>query len=377
MEKPREFLASKFVDIMKKNNWTAKLYAPRDIDEYIDLILSEYGDTVDTSKPEYIKWQYHDNPAGEACMYLSIADNKIVGAYSILPIGLIIDGEETLGSVSVNTLTHKDYRGVNKRIFTTLAEITYNYAFKDRGIKNVYGVPNQNSYLGFTKILGFKDIGYMDLLIKINNLGNILRLKNRFVPVRLFNLVSKIFRANIKLNKTRDDNLHIKTIDRFDDRFDEFWNENKGLFSNFVARTKEYLNWRYVDNHVRRYEIFSANDNTGKIRGYIVCRQTEIKGIKTGLIGDLLVAQNDVDVTDLLIKQAQDYFYQEDVDMFGVLMFNHIPYYKVFLKNGFLKCPKMFEPQPFPMIVRSLDEKDKRIYDKENWYLTMGDYDVF
>jgi hypothetical protein len=360
---------------MKKNNWTAKLYAAlNDIDEYIGLILSEYGNTVDTSKPEYIKWQYHDNPAGEVCMYLAVADNKIVGNYSILPIGLIIDGEETLGSVSVNTLTHKDYRGVNKRIFTTLAEITYNYAFKDRGIKNVYGVPNQNSYLGFTKILGFKDIGCMDLLIKINNLGNILRLKNRFVPVRLFNLVSKIFRSNIKL---KVDNLHIKTIDRFDDRFNEFWNENKGLFSNFVARTKEYLNWRYVDNPVRRYKIFSLCDNARKIRGYIVCRQTEIKGIKTGLIGDLLVTQNDIDVTDLLIKQAQDYFYKQDVDIFGVLMFNHIPYYKVFLKNGFLKCPKMFEPQPFPMIIRSLDEKDNNLYDKENWYLTMGDYDIF
>lgn len=58
--------------------------------------------------------------------------------------------------LSLNTATHPDHRG--KRLFTILAERTYQYA-ADNGYKFVIGVANAQSTHGFLKHLKFKLIG--------------------------------------------------------------------------------------------------------------------------------------------------------------------------------------------------------------------------
>ena len=95
------------------------------------------------------------NPSGKAIIWLAIdptSENKIVGQYVVIPIRVLLRGEEKMGSLSLNTLTHPKYRRMG--IFTTLANLTYKKC-KNENIVLTYGFPNQNSYSGFIKKLGF------------------------------------------------------------------------------------------------------------------------------------------------------------------------------------------------------------------------------
>ncbi|MFH1231428.1 MAG: GNAT family N-acetyltransferase [Planctomycetota bacterium] len=366
--------SNELIAIATKYNWNARPYTKNDLPKYLKLTLSEHGEKADISDALYIKWLYEQNPAGEVNMWLAESDNKIVGSYSTIPVNLLVDGEEILGSQSLNTLTHKDYRG--KKIFITLAELSYQNGFKDRGITLIYGLPNRNSYHGFLKYLNFTDIGNIPLLIKINNLGNLLKRQSRFIPSWFFNLAGKCLFRRQRLSYDRK-HLKIERILSFDDRFDCLWEVNKRLFKNIIIRSKKYLNWRYTDNPNRKYAIFSITDLMDNLKGFVVCKTAYIRGIKTGLIGDLFVEENDRQIASLLIKKAEEYLYEQNSDILGMLMFKHAPFYNTFIENNFIKYPSLFNSKSFPVIVRSMDKKLYPIANPEKWYLTMGDFDIF
>ena len=105
---------------------------------------------------EYLKWQYVDNPVGPVIGFNAYWGDILAAHYVTMPIYMIINGQKTLGLLSLNTATHPEHQG--KHLFTTLADRTYQYA-TENGYKFVIGVANANSTHGFLKHLGFKLIG--------------------------------------------------------------------------------------------------------------------------------------------------------------------------------------------------------------------------
>jgi GNAT superfamily N-acetyltransferase len=73
--------------------------------------------------------------------------------YGVFPCRVIADGKTYLAAQSGDTMTHPAHRG--KGLFIKLANETYALA-KELGIKFVFGFPNENSYPGFVKKLGWK-----------------------------------------------------------------------------------------------------------------------------------------------------------------------------------------------------------------------------
>ena len=115
---------------------------------------------------EYLKWQYVENPAGSVVGFNAYKDGVLAAHYETVPVYMNINGEKTLGLLSKDTATHPNHRG--KRLFTILAEHTYQYA-TENGYKFVIGVANANSTPGFIKHLHFKLIGPLDFKIGIGN----------------------------------------------------------------------------------------------------------------------------------------------------------------------------------------------------------------
>lgn len=368
------WLPDKLIKTAEKFNWKARPYSKNDLAQYLKLTTSEYNAGDDISSPAYTKWLYEENPAGGVNMWLAETDNQVVGSYSTIPVKLLVDGKEILGSQSLNTLTHKDYRG--KKIFVTLAELSYQNGFIDRNISLIYGLPNRNSYHGFVTRLGFTDIGNIPLLLKSTNLGGLLKTRNRLIPAWIFNLVGRFIfrRQRLAYDKKR---LKIEKVLSFDERFDRLWEANRHLFKNIVIRNRQYLNWRYINNPVRKYAAFSISDLTGGLKGFIVCKASLIRGIKTGLIGDLFAERNDPQIASLLIKKAEEYLYEQGCAVSGALLFKSHPFYNTFIKNNFVKCPSLLNPNSFPIIVRAMDKKLRLAANPGKWYLTMGDFDVF
>lgn len=133
------------------------------VNEYSNLLSITFPNTKKFT-PEFISWQYIDNPLGTIVGFNAYAGEVLAAHYVGQPITAIINGEKKKGLLSLNTATHPDHRG--KKLFTTLANKTYEYAAKN-GYDFVYGVANANSTHGFVKRLGFQLVGALDVKIGV------------------------------------------------------------------------------------------------------------------------------------------------------------------------------------------------------------------
>lgn len=141
--------------------------------ETLQLMQLAFVGHAEKFSMEYLKWQYADNPVGPIVGFNAYQGDVLAAHYVTMPIYMNIEGKKTLGVLSLNTATHPEHRG--KRLFTILAERTYQYA-TENGFKFVIGVANAQSTHGFLKHLKFKLIG--PLTFKIGMGINIYSKKN-------------------------------------------------------------------------------------------------------------------------------------------------------------------------------------------------------
>ncbi len=118
--------------------------------------------------------------------FIAYDQNNLPAAfYGVYACLLSYNGKTFLGAQSGDTMTHSDHKG--KGLFTMLALETYQYC-KENGFHCVFGFPNENSFPGFIKRLGwshFDDL--VPYLIRVKCVPWI-RLKNTFkLPQKMHN----------------------------------------------------------------------------------------------------------------------------------------------------------------------------------------------
>ena len=126
------------------------------LQEILELMRLAFEGHAEKFSLEYMRWQYADNPVGTIVGFNAYMGDVLAAHYVTMPIYMNIEGKKTMGVLSLNTATHPDHRG--KRLFTILAEKTYEYA-AENGYKFVIGVANAQSTHGFLKHLKFNLIG--------------------------------------------------------------------------------------------------------------------------------------------------------------------------------------------------------------------------
>jgi len=104
-------------------------------------------------------------------------NNAPVAFYGVYPCTMIYRGKRFLVAQSGDTMTLPEHQG--KGLFTQLAKLTYE-ACKFEGIHLVFGFPNENSYPGFVKRLGWTHFDNLSVyLMRVKGLAW-LRLKKTF-----------------------------------------------------------------------------------------------------------------------------------------------------------------------------------------------------
>lgn len=103
--------------------------------------------------------------------------NQPAAFYGVYPCQIEYQGKYYLVAQSGDTMTHSEHSG--KGLFTQLAIKTYDYC-KENGFHLVFGFPNENSFPGFIKRLGWSHFDDMTpYLIRVKCISWI-RLKNSF-----------------------------------------------------------------------------------------------------------------------------------------------------------------------------------------------------
>ncbi len=355
--------------------WKSINFSQDKLQDMLSMTREYYGDDNDISKEDFIQHEYFQNPAGDAFVKLAYDEENdvLAGQYIVIPANIKVGAEVCSTILSLNTLTKEQYRG--QKIFITLAEEVYQEC-KQKGYRFCYGAPNPNSHPGFLKKLKFRDAIIMPLYLKIIRPSVLVKekLHSRALEVlaKPFNLV---FRPG-KLSTARDWDL-VDITSANVDYFNRFWDANKDKYDTIGVRDARYITWRYLDMPYRDYDIRMVVEQ-GVPKGYIIGRVTEVADMKCGMIVDFMVEENRKDVAECLLSDIQQLFYKKEVGLLGSLMQKQCEEAKYLRKAGFFVCPKMLEPQPFPIIYRELDDEKatETVRDFSKWFFTMGDYDV-
>lgn len=361
--------------------WKAVQYLPDLLPEISDMTREFYGDSA-ISNLEFLKWQYQTNPAGPAMIKLArnIETELLAGQYVVIPMRFKVYGETIKAVLSLNTLTRPIYSG--QGIFTELAKTIYQEC-SEQGIDFCYGFPNPNSYPGFTKKLEFTDIGSVPLLLRPLNTKALLKRKFSSLIVSLA-LPLHLF---YKVKNLSYDQYEVYSLTALDlTEINTFWAKVQDKYPIIGVRDADYINWRYFEIPYRDYQIYGIRHRSStELLGYIVGRCTEVATISTGMIVDFLVEPNQPVVGSYLVNRLLRFFENNNIDLAGSLMMPHTEESQILKANGFFTCPKSLEPQPFPIIFRRLSPVKTRKFRRESpdsflrfnqWFLTMGDYDV-
>ena len=139
---------------------------------YKDAFAKELN--IDEFKQKQNTKEFGDSYVG----FIAYDQNKNPAAfYGVYPCKIEYEGVKYLAAQSGDTMTHSAHTG--KRLFTQLALKTYAYC-QENGFHLVFGFPNENSYPGFIKKLGWSHFDDMTpYLIRVKCIPWI-RLKNTF-----------------------------------------------------------------------------------------------------------------------------------------------------------------------------------------------------
>ena len=348
--------------------WLVRQYQPGDeegIRQLVQVVHPARQDTV-----EYWEWQFKNNPAGFAEIWLAVVGERVVGQYVIIPMRLKIRGRDVLGSLSLDTITHPDYR--RQGMFEVLARHTYESAGR-RGLHITFGVPNELSYPGFVRKLEWFDIARIAWMRRVLDFRRLAasRIRNRFVAGVGGGAANLLFNLRYRdFVPAPGSDLHVDRIESFDDRFDDLWAKASSSLTVAVVRDKEYLNWRYVDKPGREYVILAASRGR-QLAGYAV-----LKPVKSarghGYIVDLFTVPSDEPAAQALVSSAMRYFRREGIALASCWTLENCPHYQVLKKAGFLRR-KTFTPLGARLNTGAVSQST--LSDAGNWFYAMGDND--
>lgn len=352
--------------------WEAVRYDDSYFDSIIDMSIENFGLENDICDREFLKYQYFDNPVGDAFIELAVdqENGTLAGQYVVTPAKFRCFGQDVMGVTSLNTLTRKAYRG--QKIFTGLAEKTYERATQD-GFAFCYGAPNQNSHHGFIAKLKFQDLCEFPLYMRPLNASKMVeeRMNNRVLAA-----VAKPFNVFFPC-KGKDSDEVVELTETNVALMDEFWDKVKDYYSVIGVRDAQYISYRYMNVPRRTYYPYVAIKDS-QIVAFAVGRIREVAHFNCGMIADFLYVKGYEKQADALIEILVKRMKDEGASLAGCIMLSHTKEAKELTKNGFFKCPDKLLPQPTPLILRVFDEKltDERASKIENWFFTPGDYDV-
>lgn len=289
---------------------------------------------------DFWKWRFLNNPQKKLMIKLMWDKEKLVGHYAVSPVTLSIGRENVLSALSMTTMTHPEYGG--RGIFTDLAEALYNQEANTSNLKAVWGFPNTNSHYGFIKNLKWQNLEQIPTL-------------------------------TLDCSKLRSsDSSVIKTVAVFCDEHVASKKKSDSAFSIKVNKSLEYLNWRYSQNPVNKYDVFEATLNGEKY--FAVTKVFSSFTDKSRYEVDLLELAFPANYELLLqlMNAIKEYYTSYNIWKINLWLSLYDDKHILLEKIGFSNMlPITYSG------VRVLDNNFKSLEIAANWAYSMGDSDVY
>ena len=335
--------------------------------------------------PERWEWQFENNPfkTGDLIpVWVAVNKNgEVVGQIAVMiePLKLFDTSSQTAAwAVDLNVLPDYRHQGIGFRLTKKLSSSN----------SNIMALPMSDAFRYYMKKLGSLDISDVavfkkpvfykssDIFFALGHRINDKWWGKKFLSVfrffRFDQFIAKSLNRIINFQSSRlkietDSNIKLCQITSFDERIDALWSTISLNYDLLIIRTKEFLNWKYVNQPFMNYQKFLAIKND-TISGYIILRIAEPPESNTGIIADIFASPEDYETIRSLIIFAIRYFSDKKIRYIQAAT-SISSFQNVFYSLGF-KSIKMMKP-----ILLSDSQKDINKIKSAKWLLCRSDHD--
>ncbi|MDH4135386.1 MAG: GNAT family N-acetyltransferase, partial [Anaerolineae bacterium] len=273
---------------MSQQPWELVRATEADLPAVQELTRQEYGpDTL--AHPDHWRWFTRGNPNGPACAWLAKANDEIIAVAMAQLVRAKVGDRQALVHVFLNMIVRPDFR--RQGVISHLVP----WALEDSpklGSAFMFGATALMK--GVWRKFGLDMIGPASpLMLKPLDVGAILAFKGikghpiHWLASAGYKMIAPFLRR--RWFNRPDPDLAVSEVISFDERFDRFWERVKQKYHTLLVRDAVFLQWRYKDVPLKSARCFVATDSEGEIVAYIIFRGTDLEGIATGMILDLLI----------------------------------------------------------------------------------------
>jgi hypothetical protein len=359
----------------------ADLYRAGDEVDILALNRMEYGPTDILATPEDFNWRYSQNPAGHAiiCVIRDMNSGSVVGFIWIVPLRIRIHGQCRLAAIGTDLVIHPEYRN-------TLGYIRLMRRFWQ--VFREHHIPLHFSFLSEEAYRRQREqrpetVSTIPLLVKpldFEGLAQTYFTKpwQRFIAGRAGWLTSPFFFRRRQVASGGE--ITVQAVDQFDQSFDRFWSVVRDKYPVTVVRDRAFLAWRFARVSGRRYHILAAR-RRDRMLGYAVLRCSTIRGVRTGLVMDLLVSDGALSETAgaCLLAEAEAYFRAQKMSLSVGLIASSATEHRISYRAGYRSLPIFVAPRAFRfgLFVHNSGDRDLIPLSAQGWFITLADNESF
>ncbi len=357
---------------MSTNEIKVNFYQEGDEEKILQLFATGFGKKRSL---EHWNWKFKNNPYFRPISVLSweATENQLVGQYTVMPTNLNFYGEKFLACQSLDTIVHQNFRKFG--IFESGAKKCFEFLEQEKFVC-VYGFPNSNSYPGFIKKLGWKEICPLerfsfktDISARVLELVKISAFATAMNEVfRFFRQIQiKVFRAGV--SPEMDSTVSFRILNEIPPEIDSLWNRAGDQKKIGVWKDKRYFEWRYGANPDSKFAFFGAYLGQDLVAFSVVSRATEPND--SAWMTEFLVSKDQVDlaqyfllkiVSEVFLWRARSLEFICSQDDFFTTVFR---IFRSIKDRNLIFCGRLLSNM----------SEDSKFYDPKNWRITYGDVD--
>jgi len=224
------------------------------------------------------------------------------------------------------------------------------------------------------KKLGFVDIYTLDTRVRILRPERLLeRRAGRAASAAAGRLWAAARRLAALVPRPPPDGVRVQPLERFDARFDAFWERAAPGYEAIVVRDARHLNWRFVERPDRKYRLAFA-ERGGRVDGYVTFYTLERHGLRYGHLVDYLVERGDSPARDALLAHAVREMEADGAD----LVTTYVSPRDRFYRKGLLRSGFWIRKAGHPILVcdRKKTIDAALLARPDAWFFTRADSDL-
>ena len=348
------------------NEITIRLFEPGDEKGIVDLLQLAFNGwpkiDLKCEPLDYWKWKYLDNPTKKMAVAVAEHNDQIVGCIHNVQQRVKIFEKTYLFPYGADSAVHPDYRKLG--FHTKMSQL------KNEQEKSFGGL--EHYIVSSNPILIQKNIRHdrprlpqdVNIYVKIRDVNkHIEKMPPKDPTLKKYGYLSletwnKIQRR-VTSRQTPDKDIEVRPLKRFNEKTDDLWGRVRDNYDFTVERTQDHCNWRYMDERAGAFAVLHA-EKDGTTLGYIALRVNRHKeDYPIGFIVDLLTDPSERDAAHLLIRDAIEYFNQEEVNLVTGLSTKNDYHMKALTNNGFLDTREQINLFTWVKEVQSLTKESK------------------